>query len=208
MEEKQLYHFDIEFDENVVTFSRNLMMSILDCLEDEIHYVEFYNSLNTIEDLEELGVAPNYFGNPLESYLEFLSNENLILDPVVTKYGIPLEMGYTYLFEGIQWLTPTIVYKFDFVKVLEKVRTADVFYLKTPNDPDLNPYSPRFFCKEDDNIPMVWIDNESILLSITSNQKLQIELACDIELTKVEEENSYFSSPETQIIPFVLGVNN
>ena len=138
MEEKQLYHFDLEFDENVITFSRNLMISILDCLKEDIHYVEFYNSLNTIEDLEDLGVAQDYLGNPLESYLQFLSNENLILDPVVTKYGIPLELGYTYLFEGLTWLTPTIVYKFDYSKVEEKVKTADVFYLKTPNDPAKN----------------------------------------------------------------------
>ena len=89
MEEEKLYHFDLEFDENILEFSKNLMMLILDTIGNKIKFVEFYNSLNTIEDLEELGVAENYLGNPLGSYLEFVSNENLVADPVINKYGIP-----------------------------------------------------------------------------------------------------------------------
>ena len=98
MEEEKLYHFDLEFDENILEFSKNLMMLILDTIGNKIKFVEFYNSLNTIEDLEELGVAENYLGNPLGSYLKFVSNENLVAEPVINKYGIPLELGFTYLF--------------------------------------------------------------------------------------------------------------
>ena len=82
MEEGKLYHFDLEFDENIIEFSKNLVLQILDNIGSKIHYVEFYNPLNTIEDLEELGVAGNYLGNPLGSYLEFVSNENLIAGTV------------------------------------------------------------------------------------------------------------------------------
>ena len=53
MDEEKLYHFDLEFDENIVEFSKNLLLQIFDNIGSEIHYVEFYNSLNTIEDLEE-----------------------------------------------------------------------------------------------------------------------------------------------------------
>ena len=208
MEEEKLYHFDLEFDENILEFSKNLLLLILDSLENKIKFVEFYNSLNTIEDLEELGVAENYLGNPLGSYLEFVSNENLIFDPVINKYGIPLELGFTYLFEGITWLTPTIVYKYEYDNVKEKVKIGDLFYLETPNHPDLNPYSPRFFCKSQMEYPKMWIDNETILMYLTVNEKLELELITNIQLNEVNESNHFYFPPETKIVPIQLGVNN
>ena len=208
MEEEKLYHFDLEFDENILEFSKNLMMLILDTIGNKIKFVEFYNSLNTIEDLEELGVAENYQGNPLGSYLEFVSNENLVADPVINKYGIPLELGFTYLFEGITWLTPTIVYKYEYDNVKEKVKIGDLFYLETPNHPDLNPYSPRFFCKSQLEYPKIWIENETILMYLTINEKLELELIANIQLNEVTASNHFYFPPETQIVPIQLGVNN
>lgn len=208
IEETKLYYFDLEFDENVVEFSSNLILSVLDCLDADIKFVEFYNSLNTIEDLEELGVSNTYAGNPLKSYLQFLSGENIILDPVVTRYGIPLELGYTYLFEGITWLMPTIVYKFDYQIVKEKVIEADLFYLKTPNNPELNPYSPRFFSNFNKKTPKIWIENETLLLDLSLNEKLEIELATDVQLMQVNDAVDFFSSPETNLVSIQFGVNN
>ncbi len=208
MEDEKLYHFDLEFDENVVDFSKNLIMLVLDNLESKIRFVEFYNSLNTIEDLEELGVAENYLGNPLGSYLEFVSNENLVADPVINKYGIPLELGFTYLFEGITWLTPTIVYKYEYNKVKEKVKIGDLFYLETPEHPHLNPYSPRFFCKSQLRYPKIWIEHETLLMYLTINEKLEIELNANIQLNEVQESNYFYAPPETKIFPIELGVNN
>lgn len=208
MEETKLYYYEIEFDENVVEYSSSLILSILDCLDDKLNYIEFYNSLNAIEDLEELGVANTYSGNPLKSYLNFLAGENIILDPVVTRYGIPLELGYTYLFEGVTWLMPTIVYKFDYQIVKDKVKGADLFYLKTPNNPELNPYSPRFFSNLNKSMPKIWIENETILLNLTVNEKIELELATDIEFTEANETTDFFSSPETNLVPIQFGVNN
>lgn len=208
MEEQKLYHFDLEFDENIVEFSKNLLLQILDNIGSKIHYVEFYNSLNTIEDLEELGVAENYLGNPLGSYLEFVSNENLIADPVIYKYGIPLELGFTYLFDGIIWLTPTIVYKYEYINVKEKVKAGDLFYLETPNHPDLNPYSPRFFCKNQLKYPKIWIENETILMYLNVNEKLELELVTNLTFNEVKASNHFYSPPETKIVPIELGVNN
>jgi hypothetical protein len=208
MEEEKLYHFDLEFDENIIEFSKNLVLQILDNIGSKIHYVEFYNPLNTIEDLEELGVAGNYLGNPLGSYLEFVSNENLIADPVIYKYGIPLELGFTYLFEGITWLAPTIVYKYEYNKVKEKVKVGDLFYLETPDHPDLNPFSPRFFCKNKPENPKIWIENETILMHLTLNEKLEIELAANVHLNEVNASNHFYSPPETKTVPIELGVNN
>lgn len=208
MEEQKLYHFDLEFDENIVEFSKNLLLQILDNIGSKIHYVEFYNSLNTIEDLEELGVAENYLGNPLGSYLEFVSNENLIADPVIYKYGIPLELGFTYLFDGIIWLTPTIIYKYEYINVKEKVKGGDLFYLETPNHPDLNPYSPRFFCKNQPKYPKIWIENETILMNLNLNEKLELELVTNLNFNEVKASNNFYSSPETKFVPIELGVNN
>lgn len=208
MEAKKLYHIDIDLEDNVKENARLLFKNVIESLSDRISFVEFHNSLNTREDLEVLGVAAEFKGNPLASYLEFVSNENLMLDPVVLKYGIPKEMGYTYSFEGVDWLIPTIVYAYSFKQVSEQVLTGDVFYLETLSNPNLNPYNPRFFDKNDDNVPVVWVDNESLLLYITNDEKVALELVLDKDLEEVDVENNHFSSPEVEIHSIELGVNN
>ena len=66
MEEEKLYHFDLEFDENIVEFSKNLLLQILDNIGSKIHYVEFYNSLKWLGIDTEMIVYPRTPHGPRE----------------------------------------------------------------------------------------------------------------------------------------------
>jgi len=207
-EEKVLYRIGIDFTDQLEENAILVIDAVFSVLEDNVDFVEFHNPLTTIEDLEELGVAPSFNGSPLESYLEFVSNGNLLLDPVIFKYGLPRELGYTFIYEGIHWLTPTLVYKYSFSTVFERIRNADLFYLKTPGDPKLNPFSPHFFTNGNDEVPLFWIDNGNVYLYISPHEKVELDSLLPDHVSEVDELNDFVSSPEVEIHYIDIGVNN
>ena len=67
-EEKVLYRIGIDFTDQLEENAILVIDAVFSVLEDNVDFVEFHNPLTTIEDLEELGVAPSFNGSPLESY--------------------------------------------------------------------------------------------------------------------------------------------
>lgn len=205
---RQLYKLEVDFGIDDLQAIDDDIRTITKCLQGKSKIVEFHNSLKLIDDLEELGVASTYKGNIADSYMEFVSNGNLVADPVIKKYGIPRELSYTYTYEGMGWLTPTIIYQYSFDRVEEKLLNADLFYLKTAGDSSLNPYEPYFYENINDEIPLMWIALESFVFYIDTQLKVELEIALGKDIVLVDQETEFISSPEVDKKGINLGVNN
>tara|TARA_B110000211_G_C13973533_1_gene506104 strand:- start:122 stop:751 length:630 start_codon:yes stop_codon:yes gene_type:complete len=182
--------------------------TIVSCLEDKVKIVEFHNPIKLIEDLEELGVADSFDGNIAESYLKFVSNGNLMSDPVIKKYGIPRQLSYTYFYEGLDWLSPTVIYQYSLESVIDKLLVADLFYLKATTDPSFHPYEPYFYGEFKDEIPLVWTTMESFVFFIDDQLKIELELLLDKEIKIVDQEREFIHSPQVDKHIIKVGVNN
>lgn len=207
-EAKQLYKLEVDFGSDDLQAIEDDIRLITKCLSGKSKVVEFHNSLKLIDDLEELGVAATYNGNIASSYMEFVANGNLVSDPVVRKYGLPRELSYTYTYEGMGWLTPTIIYQYAFDRVEEKLATADLFYLKTAQDSSLNPYEPYYYENAGDEIPLMWIAMESFIFYIDAQLKVELEISLGKEILLVDQETEFILSPEVEKKEINLGVNN
>lgn len=205
---KQLYKLELDFEVDDLQGIEDSIRIITRCLTGKCKTVEFHNSLKLIDDLEELGVAATYKGNIADSYMEFVSNGNLIADPVIKKYGIPRELSYTYTYEGMGWLTPTVIYQYPFEQVVENLETADLFYLKSAEDSSQNPYEPYYYENTGDDIPLMWIAMESFIFYIDAQLKVELEISLGKEIALVDQENEFILSPEVEKKGISLGVNN
>ena len=181
---------------------------IVGCMESKTKIVEFHNPIKLIEDLEELGVADSFEGNIAESYLKFVSNGNLMSDPVIKKYGIPKQLSYTYFYEGLDWLSPTVIYQYSTASVIDKLLIADLFYLKATTEPSYHPYEPYFYGSLSDEIPLMWTTMESFVFFIDDQIKIELELLLDKEIKLVDQEREFIHSPQIDKHIIKVGVNN
>jgi hypothetical protein len=205
---KQLYKLDVDVKLNSPSEIEDVIRGVVACIQQNSKIVEFHNPLKLIEDLEELGVAEAFEGNIAESYLKFVSNGNLISDPVIKKYGIPRELSYTYFYEGIDWLSPTIVYQYSSNDVIDKLLIADLFYLKAVSDVSFHPYEPYFYANLNDDIPIMWTTMNGFVFFIDEKLKIELELLIDKEIVLVDQEKEFIHSPEVNKYVIKIGVNN
>lgn len=187
---------------------KDTIRSIVSCMEGRVKVVEFHNSIKLFEDLEELGVADSFEGNIAKSYIKFVSNGNLLSDPVIKKYGIPKQLSYTYFYEGLDWLSPTIIYQYPLESVFDKLLVADLFYLKATTNRSFHPYEPYFYGNVNDEIPLMWTTMESFLFFIDDTFKVELELFLGKEIKIVDQEKEFIHSPQAYKHVIKMGVNN
>lgn len=205
---KKLYKLEVDVKTNTPSEIEDVIRVVVGCMKQYSSTVEFHNPIKLIEDLEELGVADTFDGNIAESYLKFVANGNLISDPVIRKYGIPRELSYTYFYEGLDWLSPTMIYQYSMNEVFDKLVVADLFYLKSTTDVSFHPYEPYFYEKIDDEIPLMWTNMQAFIFFIEEKIKTELELLLGKEVVEVDQQKEFIHSPEVDKRIIKIGVNN
>jgi len=105
-------------------------------------------------------------------------------------------------------LSPTVVYQYASIDVVEKLLVADLFYLKSTADVSFHPYEPYFYADLKDEIPLMWTTMKGFVFFINDKLKIELELFIDKEIVLVDQEKEFIHSPEVDKFIIKIGVNN